>query len=91
MDERVQIRVAGRVQGVGYRYYAAHVARELGVKGTVRNTADGGVEAVGEGPKPVLDQFVDALSHGPHTAEVTEVITAWSEAMSDFPDFALVS
>ena len=49
MTKRVQARVSGRVQGVGFRYYADHVAEQLGLAGTVRNTADGGVEAVAEG------------------------------------------
>ena len=49
MTKRVQARVSGRVQGVGFRYYADHVAEQLGLAGTVRNTADGGIEAVAEG------------------------------------------
>lgn len=90
MDERVRVHVSGHVQGVGFRYYAAHVARELGVRGSVRNTIDGGVEAVAEGPRPTLDSFVDALSKGPHSAEVGEVTTAWSDAQGEFTDFAVM-
>jgi len=90
MDERVQIRVNGHVQGVGFRYYAAHVAKDLGVKGTVRNTVDAAVEAVGEGPRPTLDEFVDALKRGPHAAEVTGVETAWSDAEGGFDGFEVV-
>jgi acylphosphatase len=90
MDERVQVQISGRVQGVGFRYYAAHVARDLGVCGTVRNTVDGGVEAVAEGSRPVLDEFVDALRRGPHSAEVDDVATAWSESKGEFSDFAVV-
>ena len=89
MDERVQVRISGHVQGVGFRYYAAHVAKELGVLGSIRNTMDG-VDVVGEGPRPKLDEFVDALSKGPHTAEVTDVITAWSTPSGEFSDFAVV-
>jgi acylphosphatase len=90
MDERVQVRVSGHVQGVGFRYYAVHVARDLGIRGIVRNTSDGGVEAVAEGPRPILDQFVDAFRRGPHSAEVADAATAWSAATGDFQDFAVV-
>src|SRR5262249_62389679 len=41
--------VQGRVQGVGYRYFARRQAEALGVTGYARNRADGTVEVVGEG------------------------------------------
>ena len=91
MTKRVQARVSGRVQGVGYRYYAAHVATELGVVGTVRNLSDGGVEAVGEAEEERLHEFLKALRHGPHAAEVTEVATAWSDPTGDFSTFAAIA
>lgn len=91
MTRRVQARVAGRVQGVGFRYYADHVAEQLGVVGTVRNTSDGGVEAVAEGDEGVLHTFLAALRHGPHAAEVTEVATAWAEPTGEFSGFSVVS
>lgn len=91
MAKRVQAHVSGRVQGVGFRYYAAHVAQELGVVGTVRNTSEGGVEAIAEGEAPTLENFVAALQRGPHTAEVAEVTTAWSDATGEFSRFTTVS
>lgn len=91
MTKRVEARVSGRVQGVGYRYYAAHVARELGVVGTVRNTQDGGIEAVAEAEEASLHEFLKSLRHGPHAAEVTEVATAWGEATGEFAEFAAVA
>ena len=91
MTKRVQAQVSGRVQGVGYRYYAAHVAGELGIVGTVRNLADGGVEAVAEAEEASLHEFLRALRHGPHAAEVTEVATAWDEPTGEFSSFAAVA
>lgn len=87
MNKRVQARVSGRVQGVGFRYYAAHVAQGLGLVGTVRNTPDGCVEAVAEGDEVKLHEFLVALHRGPHSAEVTEVATAWDEPSGEFAGF----
>ncbi len=91
MTRRVQARVSGRVQGVGFRYYADHVAEQLGVVGTVRNTSDGGIEAIGEADEATLHQFLAALRHGPHAAEVTEVATAWDEPTGEYSNFSVVS
>ncbi len=91
MTKRVEALVSGRVQGVGYRYYAAHVAQELGVVGTVRNTQDGGVQAVAEAEEASLHEFLKSLRHGPHAAEVTEVATAWGEPTGEFSGFAAVA
>jgi acylphosphatase len=88
---RVQARVSGRVQGVGFRYYADHVAEQLGVVGSVRNMPDGGIEAIAEADEATLHQFLAALRHGPHAAEVTEVATAWDEPTGEFSGFSVVS
>ena len=85
MKKRVQARVSGRVQGVGFRFYATHVAGELGIVGTVRNSEDGGAE------ESSLHEFLRALRHGPHAAVVTEVATAWDEPTGEFSSFAAVS
>ncbi len=91
MTRRVQAIISGRVQGVGYRYYAVHVAQELGLVGTVRNGSDGGVEAVAEGEESKLNEFLIALKHGPRAAEVTEVATAWGEPSGEFQGFEVIA
>jgi acylphosphatase len=65
--------VSGRVQGVGYRYFALRAAEALGVTGFVRNLADGRVEVVGEGPEEVLAEFASKLRQGPAFANVESV------------------
>ena len=78
------------MQGVGYRYYADHVAEQLGLAGTVRNTADGGIEAVAEGDEATLHEFLAALKRGPHAAEVAEVATAWADPTGEFSGFSVI-
>ena len=65
--------VRGRVQGVGYRYFALKRAEELGRAGFVRNLPDGTVEIVAEGPDAQLSQFEARLKEGPSFARVEDV------------------
>jgi acylphosphatase len=65
--------VSGQVQGVGYRYFALRVARELGLKGWVRNLSDGRVEAFASGPTHLLEDFEARLRQGPPAGEVRGV------------------
>lgn len=65
--------VSGRVQGVGFRYFAADAARREGLSGHVRNLDDGRVEAVVEGEAEAVTRFERALRHGPSRARVEHV------------------
>jgi acylphosphatase len=65
--------VSGRVQGVGYRYFAQAAAEREAVAGWVRNLPDGRVEAVAEGEPEAVDRFAALLRNGPRNAQVTQV------------------
>jgi acylphosphatase len=62
--------ISGRVQGVGFRYFAQKAARELGVTGWARNLEDGRVEVHGNGSRKVLDEFEGRLRMGPMGSDV---------------------
>ena len=62
--------VRGRVQGVGYRDFALRRATELGVRGFVRNEADGSVSAYAMGSSRQLADFEAWLRRGPSMADV---------------------
>jgi len=72
-QKAIRAKITGRVQGVGYRYTAVHLANELGLVGWVRNNPDGSVETRAQGDAHVLDQFVTFLEHGPRSAHVRSV------------------
>ena len=66
--------IRGRVQGVGFRYFVLRQARAAGVHGTVKNRADGTVEAVlqADSGRP-LDKLVERLRDGPGHVDTIEV------------------
>lgn len=65
--------IQGHVQGVGYRYFAQRVARDLGVRGWARNLDDGRVEVYAMGTTHQLQDFEGELRVGPPHAEVKGV------------------
>jgi len=62
--------IRGRVQGVGFRYFAQRAAVELGLTGYVRNLDDGRVEVYAAGPEDKLSELAGRLHRGPRWAEV---------------------
>lgn len=69
----VRLRVRGRVQGVAYRAWTADEARELGLRGWVRNRRDGSVEALFAGAPEAVAAMVARCREGPRAARVTAV------------------
>ena len=71
---RRHVAVNGRVQGVGFRWFAAELAGELGLSGWARNRDDGSVEIEVEGEDRALDEFVRRLRDGNPAARVDAVV-----------------
>jgi acylphosphatase len=65
--------IAGRVQGVGYRAWAAETARRLALDGWVRNRADGSVELVVAGEAGLVTAMITACRTGPSLATVSDI------------------
>jgi len=77
---QVYIVITGRVQGVGFRYFAQYKAEELNITGWVKNTYDGKVEIEAVGESKNLATFIDWIKMGParaiiHTFTVADITT----------------
>lgn len=84
------INVKGIVQGVYFRASTLKKAQELGVKGWVRNEADGSVSIEAQGDKDKIDRFIEWLHQGPDRARVDEVNVKWQENTPAFDDFKIL-
>jgi acylphosphatase len=86
---RAHILVVGRVQGVGFRAFAAQIARRRGLVGGVRNLDDGRVELDVEGGKTGIEALVRELTIGPPAARVTRIETEWGAATERHSSFSI--
>ncbi len=83
---RMTIFVRGRVQGVGFRWWTRARALELGLVGHARNTSDGRVEIVAEGPPAGLERLAELIRESPSTTRrpgSTHAVSApmWGEPL----------
>ncbi|MDO8689241.1 MAG: acylphosphatase [Dehalococcoidia bacterium] len=79
--------VRGRVQGVGFRYFAVERAEALNLSGQVRNLKGGAVEVVAEGTRESLESFLQDLWRGPRGAQVEGVEAHWGITTGSFRGF----
>jgi acylphosphatase len=83
--------VSGRVQGVGFRWFATEAAAREGVVGWVCNLPDGRVEAWVEGEAEAVTRVERALRQGPRGARVDGVVADHEDPAGTFNDFSVRS
>lgn len=82
----LHVEVAGRVQGVGFRWFARQCAKRKGITGWVLNRPDGTVEVAAKGGESELLRFRRELHSGPAGADVTSVRDLAAIADAEFGD-----
>lgn len=82
----IHLEVAGRVQGVGFRWFARQQARRLGVDGWAVNTPAGTVQIVAKGEPDALKQLESAVAQGPSGAIVKSVTELPAVAEDEIPE-----
>ena len=87
---QLHLRIHGQVQGVFFRYSAREQAEKLGLGGWIRNNLDGSVEALAEGERDKLEQFIIWCRKGPPGAEVQKLKVEWSKEEEQFSTFDII-
>ena len=72
-EETLRLKITGKVQDVGYRFWATRTAANLGLRGWVRNRHDSSVEMLVTGASEDVAAMVEACRQGPSGARVAEV------------------
>ncbi|OFX63721.1 MAG: hypothetical protein A2066_12130 [Bacteroidetes bacterium GWB2_41_8] len=81
--------IGGRVQGVGFRYFAQQKASELHICGWVKNTPDGRLELEAEGEPQKLATFIEWLKIGPTRAVVRTFSVSDISPARQFKNFTI--
>ncbi len=86
----IRLVVTGRVQGVWFRASARDEAVRIGLKGRVRNLADGSVEIIAVGEQHLLDELIAWAHKGPPQASVIDVSVETLPTEPPFSSFELI-
>lgn len=89
MHKHCTIHVYGRVTGVGFRYWAANKARELGIVGFVRNERDESVLIEAEAEERVLQDLIQWCREGSHPGDVSQIEHSFSDKLEQYKDFTI--
>ncbi len=88
--KRVVINIFGRVQKVGFRFSTLQKARELNIKGYVKNLRDGSVQIEAEGKESNINEFVEWSKIGPPYSDIKKIIVEDMEVLNEDTDFEVI-
>ncbi|RZK82696.1 MAG: acylphosphatase [Pedobacter sp.] len=86
----INIRITGKVQGVGFRETTKYVADQSGIKGFIRNESDGSVYAEAEAEQWELDSFLEWCNDGPDRAKIEACNVTEQAELRNFKDFVIL-
>jgi acylphosphatase len=87
---RAHVIISGDVQGVNFRFYTRIKARNLGLKGFVRNLDSGEVEAIFEGEEDKIKEILNWCRKGPNSALVKDVKVNLEDYVGEFESFEVL-
>ncbi|MBU0520028.1 acylphosphatase [bacterium] len=86
-DVCVHLLIEGRVQGVGFRYFALKCAQKLNVTGWVRNNFDGTVEIEVEGDRSAVEEYIAKIKLGPTWGNVKDLSVEYKSYEGKYSSF----
>ena len=88
MKKRIKVSYNGRVQGVGFRFTAEHLAKAMGISGWVQNLKNGQVEIVAQAEETVLKEFLKKI-YDHFSPYIKDFEIKWLEVSEDLEDFEI--
>lgn len=88
MKKQAHVFYSGQVQGVGFRFTAESLARDLGVSGWAKNLGDGRVEVVAEAEEDAIKEFLNKINHH-FSRYIHDTDIEWGEVSGGFKDFTI--
>ena len=86
----VNMKITGKVQGVGFRFFVQQQAQELGNNGWVSNKSNGDVEVLAQGEKADLERFISKVKEGPSFSRVEDVSLNWVNEAEQYFGFEIL-
>ena len=86
----LNMKITGKVQGVGFRFFVQQQAQKLGINGWVSNKSNGDVEALAQGEKADLEQFIAKVKEGPSFSRVEDVSLNWVKEAEQYFGFEII-
>ena len=80
----------GRVQGVFFRVTIRNIAKQLNVKGYVKNLSDGAVELIAQASKDILDTLIDSIQNKPGYASIDKIEKKYVKPTKIFDEFKII-
>ena len=84
------MKITGKVQGVGFRFFVQQQAQKLGINGWVSNKSNGDVEALAQGEKADLEQFIAKVKEGTTFSRVDNVNLEWMNKGEQYFGFEII-
>ena len=86
----LNMKITGKVQGVGFRFFVLQQAQKLGINGWVSNKSNGDVEALAQGEKVDLEQFIAKVKEGTTFSRVDNVNLEWMNKGEQYFGFEII-
>ena len=86
----LNMKITGKVQGVGFRFFVQQQAQKLDVNGWVSNKSNGDVEALAQGDKEDLEQFIAKVKEGTTFSRVDNVNLEWMNKGEQYFGFEII-
>ena len=90
MKLRLHVKIFGKVQGVWFRLNTKNKAEDLHINGWVRNTIDGGVEAIFEGDEENLHKMINWCLIGTPNSKVEKIEINKNKYLNEFNNFSII-